>query len=72
MAETPFEPPGAALIGRRGRVAEEHIDAIERHIQFVRGHHGPGGRRSLPVIDLANLDQNGPVAMDLEERIHRD
>ena len=60
----------AALIGSLGGVAKEHIDAIERHIELLRGHHGPGGRRTLAVIHLPNFDDDGPVTVNLDERVH--
>ncbi len=66
----PLEAPGAALIGSLGGVAKEHIDAIERHIKLLRGHHGPGGRRTLAVIHLPNFDDDGPVTVNLDERVH--
>ena len=44
--------------------------AFERHVQFFGSHHCPGGRRSLPVIDLSNFDDDGPVTVNLDERIH--
>ena len=41
------------------------------YVQLLGGHHSPGGRSALPVVDLADLHQHGAVAMNLDERVDR-
>src|SRR5205823_3847651 len=65
----PLAARADALIGREGRIANDHLDAVERHGELLRHQlllHRP---ESLSEIAFAGIRRDGSVLRDRDPRI---
>ncbi len=59
-------PECAAVVRTDGRVAHDHVDGGERHVELFGQHHLEGRERALAQFDLAGEAGHAAVGADLE------
>ena len=55
---------GAALVHAGGGVAHDHLDGLERHVEFFRHHLPDGDEQALAHVHLAEEGGDGAVGID--------